>query len=113
PRNWLHAQMIDRQATSSNTVSVFPASLLAGGALSYAVTRKCALLNSIASLFRRSVWRLRQRRRNKLRPRLCCKTGEFSSKTAKQLEITTGNDTLGKRTEKEIEAWRAKRSKNV
>ncbi|OYR28397.1 hypothetical protein CEV33_4539 [Brucella grignonensis] len=44
---------------------------------------------------------------------MCCKTGEFSSKTAKQLEITTGNDTLGKRTEKEIEAWRAKRSKNV
>src|SRR3546814_6300961 len=24
PRNWLHAQMVDRQATSSDAVSIFP-----------------------------------------------------------------------------------------
>ncbi|CCV09494.1 hypothetical protein MESS2_p190002 [Mesorhizobium metallidurans STM 2683] len=108
-RNWLHAQMVDRQATSSDAVLALPASLQASGALSYAVTRKCALLNSIASLFRRSVRRLRQGRRNELKAGLCCKTDEFTRETAKQLEIAFGNDSLGCNRKGDA-AWRARRS---
>ncbi|WP_210253444.1 hypothetical protein, partial [Antarcticirhabdus aurantiaca] len=58
--NRLHAEMVDRQAVLPDTVSTSPASLQAGGALSCVATRKCALLTSIASLFRASGVALRQ-----------------------------------------------------
>jgi len=45
-------------------------------------TRKCALLNSIAALFRRSVSRCGKVDAMKLRAGLCCKTGEISRRMA-------------------------------
>lgn len=72
------AAAFDALRRTIDLVSAFPASLQAGGALSCIATRKCALLNSIATLFRRSVWRLRQGRCDELRPSLCCTAAKNS-----------------------------------